>query len=77
MEMPRFSLRTAFWIFTIAAILVGWWIDRQQLEEKWLRAELALFRAENTVAILQARLDSLEFAHATIEKNRKAAAGIK
>ncbi len=76
MERTRFSLRTVLWILTLAAFLIGWSIDRYQMEEKRRRAEIALFHAESTMATLQARLDALEYAQATIEKNRRAAAGI-
>lgn len=46
------------------------------MEERCRFAETVLFHIESEAATLQARVDALEVALATIEKNRKAAAGI-
>jgi len=76
MKRPQISLRALLWIITIAAFLVSWSIDRHQLEERCRRAETALFHAEAEAARAKAELGALEVAHATMEKNRRAAAGV-
>jgi hypothetical protein len=32
--MPRFTLRTLFWLILVVAICLAWWIDRQGLARR-------------------------------------------
>jgi hypothetical protein len=45
MGRPRFRLSTIVWIITVAAILLGWWVDRQQRIPKPPRFQMLTTKA--------------------------------
>ena len=73
---PRISLRTVFWLLTIAAFIIGWTVDRNRLETRCRRAESALFHAQNQAESARIRLEALKFSQMQNERQRRAALGL-
>lgn len=65
--MFRFMIRDVLWLTVVAALALGWWLDRDQIrrETQALRKErlelqaLPLTRAEKALAVIEAELASL------------------
>ncbi len=32
--MPKLTLRDLFWLLTLAAVLMAWWVDHRRLKEE-------------------------------------------
>ncbi|WP_428304840.1 hypothetical protein [Lacipirellula sp.] len=73
MNMIPFYRRNALWLAVIAAILVAWSIDRDQLSKHCTRAEIGLFHSEAHASVSESELKALTFAQEMNERNRRAA----
>ena len=46
MKKPQFSLKTLVFVVTLAAVLLGWWVDHKRLSERLadVAEELKLYK---------------------------------
>ena len=75
MNLAQFYRRNAVWLAVIAAILVAWSIDRNNISKRALRAEVALFHSRSQAAVAKSDLKAVTFANSVNERQRRTAMG--